>query len=68
TEPGRGMGLLLVILGIAQIGVAITGLRWHTLRHMEDTLPDAIPGATITWDRDKLQEEADRLLPTRTSA
>jgi hypothetical protein len=62
TESGRGMGLLLVILGIAQVGVAVTGLRWRTLRYMEDDLPDAIPGAIVTWDRDTLQEQADRAL------
>jgi hypothetical protein len=26
---------------------------------MEDVLPDAIPGAVVTWDRDELQREAD---------
>jgi hypothetical protein len=65
TGPGRGMGLLLILLGAAQIGVALIGLRWRTLRYMEDALPDAIPGATVTWDRDKLQDEADLALAPR---
>jgi len=34
-------------------------LRWRTLHHMEDVLPDAIPGAVVSWDRDELQREAD---------
>jgi hypothetical protein len=65
TGPGRGMALMVVILGLAQLILAVVGLRWRTLHHMEDTLPDAIPGAIVTWDRDKLQQEADRQLSAR---
>ena len=61
--PGRGMALLVVVLGVAQIGLAIAGLRWRTLHHMEDVLPDAIPGAVVTWDRDELQRAADARTP-----
>jgi amino acid adenylation domain-containing protein len=57
--PGRGMALLVVLLGLAQIALGIGGLRWRTLHHMEDVLPDAIPGAVVSWDRDELQREAD---------
>jgi amino acid adenylation domain-containing protein len=60
--PGRGMALVIVLLGGALIALAVAGLRWRTLRYMEDALPDAIPGATATWDRDALQREADLLL------
>nr|BFE74422.1 hypothetical protein GCM10020092_077230 [Actinoplanes digitatis] len=59
--PGRGMALLVVLLGLAQIALGVAGLRWRTLHHMEDVLPDAIPGAVVTWDRDELQREADRV-------
>jgi amino acid adenylation domain-containing protein len=62
TGPGRGMALMIVVLGAVQMLVAVVGLRWRTLRYMEDALPDAIPGAIVTWNRDKLQEEADRML------
>ncbi|MFC4588788.1 non-ribosomal peptide synthetase/MFS transporter [Sphaerisporangium corydalis] len=65
TGPGRGMALMIVILGVAQILLATYGLRWRTLRYMEDVLPDAIPGAVVTWDRDALQQEADRLLDAK---
>jgi hypothetical protein len=30
---------------------------------MEDVLPDAIPDAVVTWDRDELQREADARTP-----
>jgi amino acid adenylation domain-containing protein len=59
---GRGMALMIAVLGVAQVALAVTGLRWRTLRRMEDALPDAIPGAVVTWDRDRLQQEADLLL------
>ena len=62
TGPGRGMALMIVVLGAVQVLVAVIGLRWRTLRYMEDALPDAIPGAIVTWNRDVLQAEADRLL------
>jgi hypothetical protein len=61
--PGRGMALLVVLLGLAQIALGIGGLRWRTLHHMEDVLPDAIPGAVVSWDRDELQREADARTP-----
>jgi hypothetical protein len=62
ATAGRGMGLMVVVLGGVMVALAIVGLRWRTLRYMEDALPDAVPGAIVTWDRDKLQEEADRQL------
>lgn len=70
SGPGRGMALLIVVLGIGTVALAVVGLRWRTLRYMEDALPDAVPGAIVTWDRDKLQQEADMQLaaaPARSS-
>ncbi|GAA0971897.1 hypothetical protein GCM10009555_024030 [Acrocarpospora macrocephala] len=64
SGPGRGMAVMIAILGCLQVALALVGLRWHTLRYMEDVLPDAIPGAVATWDRDELQQAADALLPT----
>ncbi|MFD1546288.1 non-ribosomal peptide synthetase/MFS transporter [Nonomuraea guangzhouensis] len=68
TGPGRGMALMIVVLGVAQIALAVYGLRWRKLRYMEDVLPDAVPGAVVTWDRDALQREADLLLDTERHA
>ncbi len=62
SGPGRGMAVLVVLLGAVHIALAVTGLRWRTLRYMEDALPDAVPGAIVTWDRDALQEQADTSL------
>jgi len=68
SGPGRGMAVLLVVLGGAHVALAAIGLRWRTLRYMEDALPDAVPGAIVTWDRDALQREADMLLAAGTPA
>jgi amino acid adenylation domain-containing protein len=62
TGPGRGMALLLIVLGLAQIALTVVGLRWRTLHRMEDLLPDAVPQPVTTFDRDVLQAEADRML------
>jgi hypothetical protein len=64
SGPGRGMAVALMLLGAMAIVLAAIGLRWRTLRYMEDALPDAPPGAIVTWDRDRLQQEADTLLAT----
>ncbi|HEX3792519.1 MAG TPA: hypothetical protein VHW44_31945 [Pseudonocardiaceae bacterium] len=55
------MALLIVVLGVALLLLAVAGLRRRTPRYMADTLPDAIPGAVVTWDRDALQRAADEL-------
>jgi amino acid adenylation domain-containing protein len=60
SGPGRGMAALVILLGCAQAALAIAGLRWRTLRRMEDALPDAVPGPTVTWNRDALERDADR--------
>jgi surfactin synthase thioesterase subunit/MFS family permease len=58
----HGIALMLMVFGVAEALLAIIGLRWRVLRYIEDVLPDAVLGATVTWDRDQLQAEADRLL------
>jgi hypothetical protein len=63
TGPGRGMAVVIALLGLAQIALALAGLRWRTLHRMEDVLPDAVPGAIVTWNRDDLQRAADSRLP-----
>lgn len=61
TGPGRSLASALIILGGLHIVLAAAGLRWRRLRYLEDILPDAVPGAVVTWDRDRLQREADDL-------
>ncbi|MYS78909.1 non-ribosomal peptide synthetase/MFS transporter [Embleya scabrispora] len=61
TGPGRGTGLLLVLVGLA-LGVwGLLGLWYRPLSRMEDALPDAIPDVEI-GDKDTIQAEADRRL------
>ncbi len=43
TGPGRGVGLLFVLLGIATIAVTAVGFAYRPLREIDSELPDAIP-------------------------
>jgi hypothetical protein len=45
TGPGRGIGLLLVVMGGMCVVVAVAGLLSPRLMRMEDDLPDAHPDA-----------------------
>ncbi|WP_157253009.1 non-ribosomal peptide synthetase/MFS transporter [Nonomuraea typhae] len=60
---GPGRGLALVILAGGVLLTAWTVRAWFTrrLRHLEDTLPDAVPDAVIE-DRDAEQRRADAML------
>ncbi|MYW03976.1 MFS transporter, partial [Streptomyces sp. SID3343] len=61
TGPGRGTGLLLVLVGVV-LGVwGLLGLLYRPLSRMEDALPDAIPDVEI-GDKDTIQAAADRQL------
>ena len=62
TGAGRGMGLLLILLGCIEILWTILGYHYRPLRYMEDLLPDAIPDTIILADKDKIQEQADQQL------
>lgn len=59
TGEGRGIGLMLVAMGLLLVVWGILGMRYKPLRHIEAILPDAVPGAVILRDKDKLQELAD---------
>ncbi|MCG6493855.1 non-ribosomal peptide synthetase/MFS transporter [Kitasatospora sp. A2-31] len=61
TGPGRGAGLLLVLVGLVLAVWGLLGLAYRPLRLIEDLLPDALPDAEI-GDKDAIQAEADRLL------
>jgi hypothetical protein len=56
---GHGMGLLLVGVGAGVTALGVAGLRWRRLRYLEDLLPDHVPDALATWDREELQRRAD---------
>ncbi|MFB6891499.1 amino acid adenylation domain-containing protein [Kitasatospora sp. NPDC056327] len=61
TGPGRGAGLLLVVVGLLLAVWGLVGLAYRPLRLLEDILPDALPDAEI-GDKDAIQAEADRQL------
>lgn len=56
--PGRGIGLLIICVGVLVMIWSIIGFNFKPLRHMEDSLEDAIPDAVME-DRDSLQEKLD---------
>jgi MFS transporter, DHA3 family, macrolide efflux protein len=43
TGEGRGIGLLLVIMGLAFLALTAIGYSYRRLRLLEDDLPDAVP-------------------------
>ncbi|MCC6604438.1 MAG: MFS transporter, partial [Anaerolineae bacterium] len=63
TGAGRGMGLMIIVIGLLLLFAALLGFRYRPLRYMEDILPDAIPDAVVVKDKDKLQAMADQQLP-----
>ena len=58
----RGIGLFMLIIGAMLAIWGVIGMKIRSLRYMEDYLPDAIPGAVMYEDKDKLQEEMDKML------
>ncbi|MEH1015835.1 amino acid adenylation domain-containing protein [Micromonospora sp. CPCC 206060] len=43
TGPGRGLGLLYILLGVALTALVLAALRTRTLRRFDDEVPDADP-------------------------
>lgn len=62
SGPGRGMGLMIIVIGVLLLLAALLGFRYRPLRYMEDILPDAIPDAVVVKDKDELQALADQQL------
>jgi hypothetical protein len=62
SGPGRGMALLMIVIGALYVILAIAGYRYKPLRFMEDTLPDAVPDTVILDNKDELQKLADQQL------
>ncbi|MFZ6029473.1 MAG: amino acid adenylation domain-containing protein [Chloroflexota bacterium] len=67
SGAGRGMGLLMIVVGALYIALAIAGWLYRPLRYMEDVLPDAVPDAVISADKDRLQQLADEAWARSTS-
>ncbi|MCP5099149.1 MAG: MFS transporter, partial [Chloroflexi bacterium] len=67
SGAGRGIALLMIVVGLLRIILAIAGYSVGALRNMEEDLPDAIPDAIIVSDKDALQERADRQLLMQTA-
>ncbi len=56
---GGHLGLALVATAMVLVAWGVVGLLTPSLRLMEDALPDTVPDAVQTWDRDELQRRAD---------
>ena len=41
--PGRGIGLLFIVMGFIKVTISLTGYLYPRIRLVEDELPDAIP-------------------------
>ncbi len=62
TAPGRDIGAVLVAAGVVLVVWTVLGLAFRPLRRMEEALPDAVPDATTSADKDELQALADARL------
>lgn len=62
NDSTRGMGLLLITTGGILLGWSLLGFNYKPLRKMEEYLPDAIPGAVIYEDKNKMQEIMDEAI------
>ncbi len=47
TGPGRGVGLMFVVLGVATIAVVAAGFAYGPLRNVDTEVPDAIPDEPV---------------------
>lgn len=46
TGPGRGIGLMFIIIGCLTMGTVLLGYLYAPLREIQAELPDAMPGTT----------------------
>jgi hypothetical protein len=46
--PGRGIGLLFIIVGVLTVLITLVSYMYQPLRLVEDELPDVIPGTEET--------------------
>ena len=66
TDPGSGMGLMLVLSGILGVVVGVAGYMFPTVRNVETILPDHDTKALSAIDHQK-QQRLQELLDTRQS-
>lgn len=59
SDPGAGMGLLMVINGGLALAMGIALYTWPRMRRMEEELPDYAPTASVIED----QSQEDNLQP-----
>lgn len=62
SGPGRGMGLMLMVVGSLIMIWGLLAFLYRPLRELETDLPDALMGVVIHNDKDLLQQEVDKLL------
>ncbi|MFI7703440.1 amino acid adenylation domain-containing protein [Nonomuraea sp. NPDC049480] len=54
--PGRGAAVVLLASGVLLVVWAVFGLRYRTLHHLEDLVPDAAPPPEAAADLNAVQE------------
>jgi DHA3 family macrolide efflux protein-like MFS transporter len=50
TGPGRGIGLLFIVLGVLVVGTVTIAASVPRLRRLEEEIPDALPAGPATQD------------------
>jgi len=60
TGPGRGIGLMFIIIGCLTLGAVLPGYLYAPLRRVEEDLPDAVPN---TGDVSPLADPTPANLP-----
>jgi hypothetical protein len=65
--PGRGIGLLYVVLGLCIALTAVVSLRTRVLSRFDDEVPDAPPDDLLGIEARLARTGADRHGETRTN-
>ncbi|MQA25183.1 MAG: amino acid adenylation domain-containing protein, partial [Micromonosporaceae bacterium] len=64
TGPGRGLGLMYLLFGVAITGLALAAMRHRTLARFDEEVPDAVPddlvGAQALRDRAPAEHDLPR--------
>jgi hypothetical protein len=57
--PGRGIGFIFVVMGVAHVLMTVAGFSYRRLRLLEDELPDAIVEVQAAGDAEALEVDDD---------